>query len=167
MICTVSMPEISSKNQPQEVYMSWVWRSSSSSSKTVTRSAAVRVAGGVGGEEAVEVVGGAIEHDVDVGVAGGPEIFEQRLGDGFGERCGAVAEEVEGFAQGAAPCWFQPGLPPLQPQSERQRSTPWEQDQEVLSTTSASHVGGKFLEELAVVGEAWRGCCPRSSAGRS
>ena len=31
---------------------------------------------GVGGEEAIEVVGGAIEDDMDVGVAGGPEIFE-------------------------------------------------------------------------------------------
>jgi hypothetical protein len=41
-------------------------------------------AGGVGGEEAVEVVGGAIEDDVDVGVASGPEIFEERLGDSFG-----------------------------------------------------------------------------------
>ena len=66
--------------------------------------------GGVGGEEAVEVVGGAVEDDVDVGVAGGPEIFEEGLGDGFGERSGAVAEEVESFAEGSAPALVPAGL---------------------------------------------------------
>ena len=33
--------------------------------------------GGVGGEEAVFVGGGAVEDDLDVGVAGGPEVFQQ------------------------------------------------------------------------------------------
>jgi hypothetical protein len=97
-----------------------------------------------GGEEAVDGGGGAVEDDVDVGVAGGPEVFEERRGERFGERRGGVAEEVEGFAQGPRHSWFQPGLPPLQPQSERQRSTPWAQLQEVSSTTSASHWGGNF-----------------------
>ncbi len=81
------------------------------------------LAGGVGAEEAVDVVLGAVEDDVDVGVAGGPKVFEERCGDGFGEGRGAVAEEVEGVAE---------------------RSTPWEQDQEESSTTSASQAGGNF-----------------------
>ena len=55
--------------------------------------------------------------------------------------------------RGARHSWFQPGLPPLQPQLERQRSTPWTQLQEVSSATSASHCGREFFEELAVVGE--------------
>ena len=78
-------------------------------------------------------------------------------GECFGEGGGGVAEIVEGFAQGRAPCWFQPGLPPLQPQLERQRSTPWAQDQEVSSTTSASQLRREIVEEFAVVGEAARG----------
>ena len=41
-------------------------------------------------EEAVVGGGGAVEDDVDVGVAGGPEIFEQRLRRAASAR-GAVA----------------------------------------------------------------------------
>ena len=44
--------------------------------------------------------------------------------------------------KGARHCWFQPGLPPLQPQLERHRSTPCAQLHEVLSTTSHSYSGG-------------------------
>ena len=66
--------------------------------------------GGVLGEEAVLGVGGAVEDDVDVGVAGGPEVVEQRCGEGFGERSGGVAQEVEGLAQGGAPLLVPAGL---------------------------------------------------------
>ena len=104
---------------------------------------------------------------MDVGVAGGPEIFEQRLRRAV-SASGAVASRRKSRAsrRGARHSWFQPGLPPLQPQLERQRSTPWAQHQEVSSTTSASHCGGKFFEELAVVGEAGVAARLRSSAWR-
>jgi hypothetical protein len=93
------------------------------------------------GEEARLGGGGAVEDDVDVGVAGGPEVFEE--GRGEGSASGAVASRRKSRAsrRGARHSWFQPGLPPLQPQLERQRSTPWAQDQEVSSATSASHSG--------------------------
>ena len=61
-------------------------------------------------EEAVDGVWRAVEDDVDVGVARGPEIFEQRLGELLGEGSGGVAEIVEGFAQGAAPLLVPAGL---------------------------------------------------------
>ena len=126
----------------------------------------VRVAGGVLGEEAVGGGGGAIEDDVDVGVAGGPEVFEEGSAS-FSAR-GAVASRRKSRASRRGPrhSWFQPGLPPLQPQLERQRSTPWKQDQEVSSATSASHCGREDFEELAVVGELGVACCLRSSAWR-
>ena len=53
---------------------------------------------------------GAVEDDVDVGVAGYPEIFEQAFGEFFGEGGGGVAEEVEGVAEGAAPVLVPAGL---------------------------------------------------------
>ena len=101
-------------------------------------------AGGVGCEEAVEVVGGAIEDDVDVGVASRPEIFEQWLGNGLGEGCGAVAEEIEGFAKGRAPAAdsSQSGFYSRSRNASARRRG--RSDQEVLSTTSASQMGGNF-----------------------
>ena len=66
--------------------------------------------GGVAIEEAVVRGGGAVEDDVDVGVARGPEVDEERRGELFGERCGGVAEEVEGLAQRAAPLLVPAGL---------------------------------------------------------
>ena len=68
------------------------------------------LAGGVLGEETIFGGGGAIEDDVDVSVAGGPEIVKQRLGDGFGEGAGAVTEEVKGIAEGSAPLLVPAGL---------------------------------------------------------
>ena len=47
--------------------------------------------------------GGAVEDDLDVGVAGVPEIFEEGLGELLGEGSGGVAEVVEGFAERRAP----------------------------------------------------------------
>ena len=67
------------------------------------RSSAVRCVRGECVEEAVFVLGAAIQDDADVGVARGPEIFEQRICDGLGEWSGAVAKQVERLAQGAAP----------------------------------------------------------------
>ena len=54
-------------------------------------------------EEVEDGGGGAVEDDLDVGVAGGPEIFEERLGELLGEGGGGVAEIVEGFAEWGAP----------------------------------------------------------------
>ena len=111
-------------------------------------------AGGVGGEEAVEVVGGAVEDDVDVGVAGGPEVFEEGLGDGLGEGRGAVAEEVEGFAEGGAPALIPSGLAAVAaavgaPALDAVGAGPGG----VVDDLGLPG-GGEFLEELAVVGEA-------------
>ncbi len=90
-----------------------------------------------------EAVGGrAIEDDLDVGVAGGPKVVEQGCGERFGEGAAPSRRWSRASRRGLRQRWFQPGLPPLQPQSERQRSTPWEQDQEVSSATSAAQVGG-------------------------
>ena len=55
---------------------------------------------------------------------------------------------------GARQAWFQPGGPPvLQPQSSRQRPTPWTQLQAVFSTISTSCAGGCARQVLAVVGQ--------------
>src|SRR5580692_3498994 len=47
---------------------------------------------------------------MDVGIARGPEVFEQRLSESFGERSGAIAQEVESFAQRPAPLLVPAGL---------------------------------------------------------
>ena len=67
-------------------------------------------AGGVLVEEFSDGGGRAVEDDLDVGVAGGPEIFEERLGELLGEWRGGVAEVVEGFAEGGAPLLVPAGL---------------------------------------------------------
>ena len=43
-------------------------------------------ADGLCGEEAVQGCGRAVEHDVNVSIARGPQIFEQRCSEGFGQR---------------------------------------------------------------------------------
>jgi len=108
---------------------------------------------GVGGEEEVDVGGSAVEDDVDVGVASGPEVFEQRLGDGFGERCGFVAEKIERDAQRPAPLLVPAGLAAV----ATAVGTP------ALDAVNAGPGGvvddfgfvlrWEFFEELAVVGE--------------
>ena len=77
MICTVSMPEMSSKNQPQLVYMSCAWRCISISSSARTRSGSVERVRLVRGEEAVDRLRAAVENHLDVGVARGPHIVEE------------------------------------------------------------------------------------------
>jgi hypothetical protein len=146
--------------------MSWVWRSSSRSSRTVTRSAGV--SGGWRGAAKKRSMDsrGAVEDDVDVGVAGGPEVFEQ----GFGELLRRAERwrrgGVEGFAQGGAPLLVPAGLAAV----AAAVGAP------ALDAVGAAPGGvfgdfglplrREFFEELAVVGEAWRGRCPRSSAWR-
>src|ERR1035437_10257441 len=152
MICTVSMPEISSKNQPQLVYRSEgqaglaedgsiaeeLARELQDASGVgddlhgfdagdlIEEPAATGVhqlgvafeleqfedgdallgrqgAGGVACEEAVFRRGGAVEDDVDVSVARGPEADQQRRGKLFREGRGGVAQIVERFAERASP----------------------------------------------------------------
>ncbi len=67
-------------------------------------------AGGVLVEEFDDGGGRAVEDDVDVVFAGGPEVFEEGLGELFGEWGGGVAEIVEGFAEGSAPFLVPAGL---------------------------------------------------------
>ena len=100
---------------------------------------------GVACEEAVDGGRRAVEDDVDVGVARAPEVDAAAARRALRpaarwRRAGSRAPRAG--ARATAGC--QPGLPPLQPQLERQRSTPCTQLQEVFSTTSASHSGGNF-----------------------
>ena len=134
--------------------MSWVWRSSSMSSRTVMRSSSESVRAAWSIEEFDDGGGGAVEDDVDVGFAGGPEIFEEGLGELFGEWGGGVAEIVEGFAQGGAPFLVPSGLAAV----AAAVGAP------ALDAVGARPGGvfddfglpfwGEFFEELAVVGEA-------------
>ena len=95
----------------------------------------------------------AVEDDVDVGVAGGPEVFEEGFGQFFGERCGGVAEVVECVAEGFAPLLVPAGLAAV----AAAVGAP------ALDTVGAGPGGvfgdlglpggREFVEELAVVGE--------------
>ena len=134
--------------------MSWVWRSSSISSRTVTRSFGREDVGGVAGEEAVLGGGGAIEDDVDVGVARGPEVGEQRCGEGLGERGGRVAEEVEGFAEGCAPLLVPAGLAAVAAAVGAPALDAVDAGPGGVFDDLGLPLGREFLEELAVVGEA-------------
>jgi hypothetical protein len=80
-----------------------------------------------------------------------PDIFQQVARRAFAERRDGIAEPIESARSGARQRWFHPWRPPLQPQSERQRSIPWAQLQEVSSTISASHVRRELGQELAVI----------------
>ncbi len=111
-------------------------------------------AGGVLVEEVEDGGGGAVEDDVDVGVAGGPEVFEERLGELFGERSGGVAEVVEGLAEWGAPLLVPAGLAAVAaavgaPAFDAVGAAPGG----VFDDLGLPR-GRKFLEELAVVGEA-------------
>ena len=110
--------------------------------------------GGVASEEAVLAGGGTVEHQLDVGVARGPEVGEQAFGELFGQRRGCVAEKVEGFAQGRAPLLVPAGLAAVAaavgaPAFDAVRAAPGG----VLDDLSLP-LRRKFLQELAVVGEA-------------
>ena len=70
------MPEMSSKNQPQLVYMSMAWRCISRSLSAVALSAAVKLPPRVSGDKPSNVFRRSIEDDVDVAIAGGPGIVE-------------------------------------------------------------------------------------------
>ena len=105
------------------------------------------------GEEAVDVCGCAIEDDLDVGVAGGPEIFEERLGDGLGKGCGAVAEEIECGAERGAPLLVPAGFAAVAatvgaPALDAVGAGPGG-----VFDDLGFVLGWEFFEELAVVGE--------------
>ena len=111
-------------------------------------------AGGVLGEEFDRWRRGAVEDDVDVGVAGGPEIFEEGCGELFGEGCGGVAEVVEGFAEGGAPLLVPAGLAAVAaavgaPAFDAVGAAPGG-----VFDDLGLPLWGEFFEELAVVGEA-------------
>ena len=64
----------------------------------------------VGGEEARRRSVAAVEDDVDVGVAGGPDIVEELAPSSFSKRGDSVAQLVEGLAQRGAPVLVAAGL---------------------------------------------------------
>ncbi len=111
MICTVSMPEMSSKNHPQLVYMSWAWRCISMSSKGAHVFFGVerRVAGMASKKRAIDF-GAAIEENADVGVARGPYIAKKLCASCFSERRDGVAQLVERLAEWVAPLLVEAGL---------------------------------------------------------
>ena len=155
MICTVSMPEISSKNQPQLVYMSWAWRSSSMSSRAVVRSVSVRWWAAWAAKKRSMSAARAVKDDLDVGVAGGPEIFQQACGELFRQGRGGVAEVVEGFAQRGAPLLVPAGFAAVAaavgaPAFDAVGAAPGG-----VFGDFGLPLGRKFFEELAVVGQAW------------
>ena len=103
MICTVSMPAMSSKNQPQLVYMSWAWRCISINSRARMRSSSLSGCDWCASKKRSTVFRAAIEHDLDVGVARGPDVLEKLRACLFGERNERVAQLVESLAQRRAP----------------------------------------------------------------
>jgi hypothetical protein len=157
MTCTVSMPDSSSKNQPQLVYMSMAWRCSSSSLSA--RARARRTARAAGARAArkkrstlLAASGRAPRRCSRRAPPTGSR--EQRAAARLEARGELVAQPVERVAQRRAPLLVPAGVPAgVQPQSLRQRSTPWAQLHELFSTISTS-CGREQLEELAVVGEA-------------
>ena len=100
-------------------------------------------------EEVVRRLGAAVEDHPDVGVARRPYVDEQLFAGLVGERNQRVAQFVESRRSGLRQAWFHPGLPPLQPQLERHRSTPCAQLHEVLSLISHSNSGGNWARKLA------------------
>ena len=135
-IWRASIPETSSKNQPQLVYMSMrvplhLEELQGARSALPRRSVPARVPR----EESVDALGRAVEDHVDVVVARLPGVGEQAP-PRRSSKSGASASRSQSSASrsGARQAWFQPGCAPVwQPQSLRQRSTPCAQLQEVLS----------------------------------
>jgi len=109
---------------------------------------------GVRGEEAIEVVGGAVEDDVDEGVSGGPEILEERLGDGFGERCGSISKEIEGFAKRGAPALIPAGVASVASAVGTPAFDAMGAGPRGIIDDFGFPGGRKFFEKLAVVREA-------------
>src|ERR1700677_3020082 len=109
--------------------------------------------GGVCGEEAFDGVRGAFEDYLDVGVAGGPEVVEERFGELLGEGRGGVAKIVEGFAEGEAPLLIPADLAAVAaavgaPTLDAVRAAPGG-----IFGNFSLPFGGKHFEELAVVRE--------------
>ncbi len=124
-------------------------------------------AGGVLLEEFDDGGGGAVEDDLDVGVAGGPEIFEEGLGELLGEGSGGVAEVVEGFAERRAPLLVPAGLGAAvaaavgAPALDAVGAGPGG-----VFDDFGLPFGRKVFEKFAVVGEASLAAALRSSAWR-
>jgi hypothetical protein len=106
-----------------------------------------RVAG-LCAEEAGDGLLAAVEQDVDIGVACGPHIGEEAAPAASVSGTRASRSSSRAWRRGARHSWLKPGLPPLQPQLERQRSTPWTQLHEVFSTISHSYSGGNCSRKL-------------------
>ncbi len=109
---------------------------------------------GVPFEEAVDAALVAIQNHRDVGIAGLPEIADQRRCQLFGEGGGAIAQQVECFTQGAAPGLVPAGSAAVAtavgaPAFDAVEAAPGRLFDDL------GFAGGRELgEELAVVGEA-------------
>ena len=97
------MPEMSSKNQPQLVYMSNSCRCSSSNLSARDFLVAGQRPGGVAGEKSFSGCRRAVEDHFDVSIAGKPDIFEIIRGLLLPQRCHRIAQAVESVAQRRAP----------------------------------------------------------------
>ena len=84
------MPDSSSKNQPQLVYISIAWRCNSSSFQTSTSSAGCQLALAMALEKRLSHVRGPVEHDLDVVVARFPGIVHVPP-DACSRYCGATS----------------------------------------------------------------------------
>jgi len=111
------------------------------------------LAGGVLVEEAVFGGGGAIEDDVDVGVAGGPDVDQEAVGELFDEGCGAIAKEVEGIAEGTAPLLVPAGLSAVAAAVGAPAFDAVEAGPGGVFGDLGLPLGREAMEELGVVGE--------------
>src|SRR5580698_405147 len=62
------------------------------------------------GEVAFDGIKAVIEDNVNVGIAGSPDIFEEQVSGFFGERGKGIAQLIEGFAERSAPELIPAGL---------------------------------------------------------
>ena len=169
--CTVSMPDISEKNQPQLVNMSSDWRCSSSRLRARTSCwAAARARPAASGTRRPRAARGpAPARRRRPGPSRHPGTGRSLpLEDGVDP----IAQPLQRRPQRAPP-----GLPParpppvLQPQSERHRSTPWAQLHEAPSTISASHSAGtrrstcpRFTSSTSLRPASWRSAAASTSS---
>ena len=113
--CTVSIPEISSKNHPQLVYINCVWRCISISLRISVRSSAESVRTAWVAKKLLDSLPGIIlssgQDDRDISIAGSPHIMEHAARGALTERRHCISQPIKRATQRRAP----PLVPPLAP----------------------------------------------------
>ncbi len=97
------MPEMSSKNHPQLVYISCACRCISINSSARTRSASVEWVALMLGKKAVRRLRAAVQHHLDVVVARGPHIAEELAAFLLRQRSHRIAQLIQSLPQRRAP----------------------------------------------------------------